>query len=112
MNDKKCIIFFSGLILLQYIVKILKKYIKQSRPMKSNTNGMPSTKSATISYISTFLILHYNLNNETKLKLIILTIIGFLYKLYYKEHTKMQILCGIIIGIIYAYLVELYIKNI
>ena len=48
MKDKNIIIFYGGLILLQYIVKFLKKIIKQDRPIKQKTYGMPSTKSATL----------------------------------------------------------------
>lgn len=110
MKENDCVIFFGGLILLQYIVKILKSIFKQDRPIKSKTYGMPSTKSATLSYISTFFMMHHNVNNKDKLKLIILTIIGILYKLYYKEHSINQILCGILVGIIHAYIIRLYIK--
>uniref|UniRef100_A0A6C0CYE2 Phosphatidic acid phosphatase type 2/haloperoxidase domain-containing protein n=1 Tax=viral metagenome TaxID=1070528 RepID=A0A6C0CYE2_9ZZZZ len=109
MNKNDCVIFFGGLILLQYIVKILKSVLKEKRPIESNTYGMPSTKSATLSYISTFFIIHYKLNNKDILKLIIITAIGILYKLCYKEHTINQILCGIIIGILYAHIINIYI---
>lgn len=110
MKENDCVIFFGGLILLQYIVKILKSIFKQNRPIQSKTYGMPSTKSATLSYISTFFMIHYKVNNKDKLNLIIYTIIGILYKLYYKEHSIDQILCGILVGIIYAHIVEFYIK--
>ena len=56
MNDNKCVIFFGGLIFLQYLVKMLKNILKIDRPRKSNTYGLPSTKSATLSYILIFLI--------------------------------------------------------
>ena len=112
MDDNTCVIFFGGLIFLQYIVKILKSCFKQSRPIESNTYGMPSTKSATLSYISTFLIINNNnIKLETQIKLVIFTMIGFLYKLYYHEHSTNQIICGTVIGIIYAYLIKLYINN-
>jgi acid phosphatase family membrane protein YuiD len=112
MNDHKCVIFFGGLIFLQYLVKILKNILKIDRPIKSNTYGMPSTKSATLSYILIFLILQNKTMKFTiKIKLIFLTFIGLLYKLYYNEHSVIQILSGLIIGIIYGYIVYYIFNN-
>ena len=54
MNDKTALIFYIGIISLQYIVKFLKNIIKEDRPIKKNTYGMPSTKSATLFFIIGF----------------------------------------------------------
>jgi acid phosphatase family membrane protein YuiD len=106
MKDKNIIIFYGGLILLQYMVKFLKKIIKQERPVKSNTYGMPSTKSATLFYIMTYLIIMNNLKTNMIMILIVLAIIGILYKIIYKEHSYKQITVGGIIGVIYAYFIK------
>ena len=34
MNDKTALVFYVGIISLQYIVKILKSIIKEDRPIK------------------------------------------------------------------------------
>lgn len=106
MKDKNIIIFYGGLILLQYIVKFLKKTIKQDRPIKKKTYGMPSTKSATLFYIMTYLMIMNNLQQKTRVILFIFCIIGILYKLVYKEHSYGQIVIGGFIGIIYGYFVK------
>lgn len=111
MKDKNVLIFYGGLILLQYIVKFLKKIIKQDRPIKKNTYGMPSTKSATLFYIMTYLMITNNLQKKTKIILIILSIIGILYKLLYKEHSYEQIAVGGLIGIVYAYFIKWFINH-
>ena len=110
MKDKNIIIFYGGLILLQYLVKFLKKIIKEDRPIKSKTYGMPSTKSATLFYIMTYLMIMNNIEKRTKITLFILAIVGILYKLMYKEHSYEQVIIGAIIGIFYAYIVK-YITN-
>ena len=110
MKDKNIIIFYGGLILLQYLVKFLKKIIKEDRPIKSKTYGMPSTKSATLFYIMTYLMIMNNIEKRTKIILFILAIVGILYKLMYKEHSYEQVIIGAIIGIFYAYIVK-YITN-
>jgi len=112
MKDKNIIIFYGGLILLQYIVKFLKKTLKQKRPIEKNTYGMPSTKSATLFYIMTYLIVMNNLDKKTKIILFILAVTGILYKLLYKEHSIEQIGVGAIIGIFYAYFVKYIINHI
>lgn len=110
MKDKNIIIFYGGLILLQYLVKFLKKIIKGDRPIKSKTYGMPSTKSATLFYIMTYLMIMNNIEKRTKITLFILAIVGILYKLMYKEHSYEQVIIGAIIGIFYGYIVK-YITN-
>ena len=111
MKDVDIIIFYGGLILLQYIVKILKKMIKQERPIKKNTYGMPSTKSATLFYIMTYLMIMNHIKSRTKIILFMLAISGILYKLIYKEHSYGQIIIGAIIGYFYAYIVKYITKH-
>lgn len=105
MNDKTALIFYLGIISLQYIVKILKSIIKEDRPIKKRTYGMPSTKSATLFFIVGFLVLNYNLKDDTILKLFFLGFLGVLYKLYYKEHSYKQIIAGGILGLFYSYII-------
>tara|TARA_Y100000389_G_scaffold181039_1_gene196337 strand:- start:918 stop:1250 length:333 start_codon:yes stop_codon:yes gene_type:complete len=104
MNDKTALVFYVGIISLQYIVKILKSIIKEDRPIKKKTYGMPSTKSATLFFIVGFLVLNYDFKTDTVLKLIFLGFLGVLYKLYYKEHSYKQIIAGGILGLFYAYI--------
>ena len=104
MKKKIALIFYVGIISLQYIVKILKSIIKEDRPIKKKTYGMPSTKSATLFFIVGFLVLNYDFKTDTVLKLIFLGFLGVLYKLYYKEHSYKQIIAGGILGLFYAYI--------
>lgn len=110
MKDKNALIFFGGLVSLQYIIKFLKNIIKEDRPIKSKTFGMPSTKSATLFYTLGYLIGTNNFKKNTIYLLILLSLIGLLYKLYYKEHSLKQIFIGSIIGISYSYLI-IFISN-
>ena len=71
---------------------------------------MPSTKSATLFYIMTYLMIMNNIEKRTKIILFMLAIVGILYKLMYKEHSYEQVIIGAIIGIFYAYIVK-YITN-
>ena len=48
-SDKYVLKLFLGLIFLQILVKFLKKLFKESRPIKSNTYGLPSTKICNVS---------------------------------------------------------------
>ena len=98
--------FYGGIISLQYVAKILKKIIKQGRPIPTHTYGMPSTKSATVFYIAMYLILTNPLLVRTQVVILMLAIIGILYKLYYKEHSLAQIGGGAILGICYAFLIR------
>lgn len=107
MKDKNALIFFGGLVSLQYIIKFFKNIIKEDRPIKSKTFGMPSTKSATLFYILGYLMGTNNFKKNTIYFLIFLALIGLLYKLYYKEHSLKQIFVGSIIGIFYSYLIIL-----
>jgi len=105
MKDKNALIFFGGLVSLQYIVKFLKTIIKEDRPIKSKTYGMPSTKSATLFYTLGYLIGTNNFKKNTIYLMILLALIGLLYKLYYKEHSLKQIIIGSIIGFFYSHLI-------
>lgn len=105
MKDKNALIFFGGLVSLQYIVKFLKTIIKEDRPIKSKTYGMPSTKSATLFYTLGYLIGTNNFKKNTIYLMILLALIGLLYKLYYKEHSLKQVVIGSIVGLIYSYLI-------
>jgi len=44
MKDYQIIVLISGIFLSQILAKTLKKIIKQSRPIKSKTYGMPSSR--------------------------------------------------------------------
>jgi membrane-associated phospholipid phosphatase len=104
-SDKEALKFFGGLLSLQIIVKLVKRILKESRPIKTKTYGMPSTRSAFMFFIVTYLIFTNNLKNETKLLLISGALLSIYMKYHLKEHTINQLLVGGLIGIGYAYLI-------
>lgn len=106
MNDKLAIEFVGGVTATFIIVKFLKNIIKASRPKIGNTYGMPSSRSAVMAFMVTFLLLNYNLKETTKYILIVLGLIAIYIKYYLKEHSFNQLLVGIILGIIIAYIVN------
>ena len=113
MNDNYILIFFIGLIVLQLLTKIIKSMIKEERPVKSKTYGMPSTKAATLSFIVCYFILTNKLKNKTIIILLIGLLIGVCSKYYMKEHSIPQLLAGVLLGGIYSYfLTNLTVKRI
>ena len=105
-SDKYVLKLFLGLIFLQIMVKFLKKLFKESRPIKSNTYGLPSTKAATLVFIATYLILTNKLKDSTVILLTTLLLPLFM-KYYSKEHSLKQLVVGSIIGLSVAYIVKL-----
>ena len=61
MKDHNAILLISGILFSQVLAKILKKIIKQSRPIKSKTYGLPSSRATIISFI-----IFYFTGNETE----------------------------------------------
>jgi membrane-associated phospholipid phosphatase len=104
-SDKGVLKFFGGLLSLQIIVKLVKQFVKESRPIKTKTYGMPSTRSAFMFFIVTYLIFTNNLKNETKLLLVGGALLSIYMKYHLKEHTINQLLVGGLLGIGYAYLI-------
>ena len=110
MNDKQIIVFFSSILFLNIFVKLLKNLIKQNRPIKTNTFGMPSSKSTIITFMLIYLISIHNYNRQTILILIIISIMIIFIKHLYKEHTLLQLIIGGIIGLIFAKII-VYLTN-
>lgn len=106
MKDKNAIILISGILTIQIIVKILKKIFKINRPVKSKTYGFPSSRAAVISFIIMYLIFKNKFKDKTKKIIIFLGILSLLLKIYLKEHDVYQIIGGVIIGIIFSYLLS------
>ena len=104
MNDKKVIVFFSGILFLILLVKLLKYIIKQERPNKSKGYGMPSSRAAIMSYILFFIIYNFNLKTLTKIIIISIAFVIIFLKYYLREHSPFQLLIGSILGKIIAYL--------
>ena len=105
-SDKEALKFFGGLVSLQFIVKIGKQLIKEDRPIKTLTYGMPSTRAAFMCFIVTYLIITNKLKRATILLLVGGLLISIYAKLHMKEHTLCQLLIGSIIGVGYAYLIS------
>ena len=104
MESNKCIILFVGILFIILSVKLIKNIIKQERPIKKKTYGMPSSRSSLISFILTYLILNNNYDYKTKFTLCILTSIAIIIKYIYKEHTAEQLIIGSIYGYIVGYI--------
>ena len=105
-SDKEVLKFFGGLVSLQFIVKLGKQLIKEDRPIKSLTYGMPSTRAAFMCFIVSYLILTNKLRRETIAILIGALIISLYAKFHMKEHSLRQIVIGSCIGVGYAYLIS------
>lgn len=106
MKDHDAITLLGGITFTFFIVKVLKNIIKQSRPIKSKTYGMPSSRSSLLAFIITFMLLKYNYNKKTKYLLVLFGLISIYMKYYLKEHSFKQLLAGIILGIIIGYIVN------
>ena len=105
MEDKSAIKFVGGITGSFIIVKILKDIIKEHRPIVGKTYGMPSSRSTVMAFIITFLLLNNSFKIETKYILVGLGLIAIYLKYYLKEHSLKQIVAGLILGIIIAYIV-------
>ena len=104
-SDKYVLKLFLGLIFLQILVKFLKKLFKESRPIKSNTYGLPSTKAATLVFVATYLILTNKLTDTTVILLLVSLLVPLFMKYYSKEHSLKQLVAGSIIGLFVAYII-------
>jgi len=102
MNDKDAIKLLVGIFLSFVIAKVLKRIIKQGRPIKGKTYGMPSSRATLMTFIVVFL-LSYNFKDKTKFIIIVLGLLTLLMKYYLKEHTFNQLLAGFILGLLIAY---------
>ena len=104
-SDKYVLKLFLGLIFLQILVKFLKKLFKESRPIKSNTYGLPSTKAATLVFIATYLILTNKLKDSTVILLLVALLLPLFMKYYSKEHSIKQLIMGGLAGLVVAYII-------
>lgn len=107
MKDYQVIILISGILFSQILAKILKKIIKQRRPIKSKTYGMPSSRSTIISFIVFYLIFINKFKLSTKFIIIIIGLISLSMKYIIKEHSIYQLIVGGILGTTIAYLSSL-----
>ena len=106
MEDTTAIKFVGGITSSFILVKILKDIIKEHRPIVGKTYGMPSSRSTVMAFIITFLLLNNSFKIETKYILVGLGLIAIYLKYYLKEHSLKQIVAGLILGIIIAYIVN------
>lgn len=107
MENKTFQSFIVGFIAVQIVIKLLKKIIKQKRPVgaKSTDYGMPSRRAGMTFFIISFLLLC--INNISMLSLIISTIFmaGNLgLKFIHNEHSILQLFVGSIIGAFFGYI--------
>ena len=104
MDSNICVLLFVGILFIILSVKVIKNIIKQERPIKNNTYGMPSSRSSLISFILTYLILNNNYDYKTKGKICLLSLIIIFIKYIYEEHSIEQLIVGFIYGHIIGYL--------
>tara|TARA_B100001057_G_scaffold485271_1_gene564727 strand:- start:603 stop:938 length:336 start_codon:yes stop_codon:yes gene_type:complete len=107
MKDSQVIVLMSGIFFSQILAKTLKKIIKQSRPIKSKTYGMPSSRSTIVSFIVFYLILTNKFKPSTKFIIIIIGLLSLSIKYVIKEHSIYQLIVGLILGTTIAYLSSL-----
>ena len=113
MDNYEIIKLGVGILVVQVTAKFLKKFIKQKRPFPvskySKTYGMPSSRSAIVFYIITFLILSLKKGYDDKKAPIILISVGVLsasLKYFMREHTLIQLLSGAAMGVVMGYLIK------
>ena len=106
MKDKEAIKFLGGILICYIVAKVLKRVIKQGRPIKGKTYGMPSSRSTVMTFIVVFLLMNYKFHDNTKVILIVLGLLSLFMKYYLKEHSLNQLLAGFILGLIIAYIVN------
>lgn len=107
MEDKNIIKLGIGILIVQLLVKIIKKIVRQPRPNGSTlkTYGMPSSRTAIVFFVITYLIL--SLKNKTVSKITILLSVGLLsafVKWIMKEHSFVQLFVGTFIGILIGFI--------
>ena len=107
MKDYQIIVLIFGIFLSQILAKTLKKIIKQHRPIKSKTYGMPSSRSTIVSFIVFYLILTNKFKLSTKFIIIILGLLSLSMKYVIKEHSIYQLIVGGLLGTTIAYLSSL-----
>jgi len=104
MKEHKAVLFLSGILFAQLVSKIFKRIIKQTRPIKSKTYGMPSSRATIISFIVFFLIFTNKFSKKTKIIMIAIGVISLSMKYIIQEHSLSQLLVGVILGMILAYI--------
>ena len=110
MNNNQIVVFFSSILFLNILVKLLKNLIKESRPISTKTFGMPSSKSTIITFMLIYLISIHNYTNQTLIIIFVLSILIIYIKHLYNEHNFLQLIAGVIIGFIFAKII-VYLTN-
>ena len=104
MKNYEFILLFTGILLCLITAKILKKIIKQNRPIKSKTYGMPSSRSIVLTFIVFYLIFTNNFSIKAKYIVFVLLFLSLIMKYLLKEHSLNQLLVGSILGFIISFL--------
>ena len=104
MKNNEFILLFIGILFCLIIAKTLKKIIKQQRPIKSKTYGMPSSRSIVLTFIVFYLIFTNNFSIKAKSIVFILLFLSLIIKYILKEHSLNQLLVGFILVFIISLL--------
>lgn len=109
------IILFILLFILNLILnQLLKSYFKQERPynngynnkyLKNDNYGMPSGHAQSVAYSFTLL---YFLTKDVNILItgVISVLITSIQRIYDNKHTQIQVLAGVIVGVLFALLSE------
>ena len=104
MNDIEISVFFIFALVVRVIGKWLKRVIKQARPIKSNSYGMPSGRGIIVGFTAVYFFLLYpNMNKNTQAIIITASIFATYMKYYLREHTLLQLVVGLVCGILLGY---------
>jgi len=104
MDNIEISVFFIGALVVRVIGKWLKRVIKQDRPVPSNSYGMPSGRGVIVGFMATyFFLLFPNMENLTRLVIIISSFFAMWMKYYLLEHTIKQLIAGLVVGIAFGY---------
>tara|TARA_B110000208_G_scaffold99432_1_gene124137 strand:+ start:125 stop:466 length:342 start_codon:yes stop_codon:yes gene_type:complete len=104
-KNGEAILFLGGILIVIILVKQIKLYIREERPNKSKGYGMPSTRSAIITFILFYLLFTYNYYIITKIILFVITGIIIYLKYYVKDHSALQLSMGSLLGFIISFIV-------
>ena len=108
MKEKDFIVFFIGVLTCQLLVRILKPFIGQLRPLPTiwkGKFGMPSGRATLMMFIATYFSLRTK-NQLTKVILYSIALASISIKYITGEHSLPQLIAGGLLGAIVAYFFE------
>ena len=113
MNNREIASLFIGLLIVILVVKIAKKKIKQERPKPRSTFGMPSSRSAILTFLAIYIILihKHSIHISTILIILFTLLILFSFKYIIGDHSIIQLNVGTLFGTIIAFITYYFTQN-